>query len=272
MAQSIPSEEMLDQLVAMAASAPVPLAEMSMEEIARGLGMTRMTLYRRAGTREDIVAALRTRGIDARRQPDVYERVIDATARLLREQSLATITLEQIADAANCSLPALYARFGNRPGVLRAVIERYSPLLPMLEAIAINLESPTVDLRRDIRLLYATLFRQVEREWQVIRSFLAELLRDPDSEVGHAVRDWYVPQVQGALIPLFQRHMDEGTMRRLPMPIVVPLLAAPLGAHVAIRRYVEHETDFPLTDPEATIDIFTDIFCRAVGTAETHRA
>ncbi len=268
MARAKPTEELLDQLVAMSATAPVPLAEMSMEDIARRLGMTRMTLYRRAGTRDDIVAALRARGIDARRQPDVHERVIEATARLLREQPIALLTLEHIADAANCSLPAIYARFGNRDGVLRAVIERHSPLLPMLETIAINLESPSVDLRRDIRSLYATLFRQVEREWRVIRSFLAELLRDPDSEVGQAVRDWYVPQVRDALVPLFQRHIDQGTMRPLPMPIVVPMFAAPMGAHVGIRGYIELETEFPLTDPQTTIDIFTDMFCRAVGADE----
>ena len=272
MAGTTPPEDLLDQLVAMAASTPVPLAEMSMDEIARRLGITRMTLYRRAGTRDAIVAALRARGVDARRQPDVYERVIVATANLLREESIAALTLERIAEEANCSLPAIYARFGNREGVLKAVIERYSPLLPMREAVASNLEMSVVDLRHDIRHLYTTLYRTLEREWGVIRSFLAELLRDPGSEVGRAVRDWYAPQVQEILVPLLQRHIAHGTIRPLPLPIIVSILAAPMGAHIGTRAYIERETPYPLPDPQATIEIYTDMFCRAVGTEAAGRS
>jgi AcrR family transcriptional regulator len=259
-------DALLDRIAAMADTSAVPLAEMSMDAIASGLGMTRMTLYRRAGTRDAIVAALRARGVDARRQPDVYERVIVATARLLREQPIAALTLEQIADAANCSLPAIYARFGSRQGVLKAVIERHSPLLPMREAVATNLEAPTADLRHDIRHMYETLYRQLDREWRVIRSFIAEVTRDPDSEVGQAVRDWYVPQVRDILLPLIQRHIDEGMIRPIPIPLIVSFFAAPMGLHVGTRGYVQRETGFELPDAESVIDLFTDMFCRAVGT------
>jgi AcrR family transcriptional regulator len=258
--------QLLDRLEALALNSETPVAEMSMEEIATGLGMTRMTLYRKAGTRDDIVMALAARGIDARRQPDVYERVVEATARLLRAMPIAGLTLEQIAEEAACSLPAIYARFGNRQGVLKAVVDRHSPLVPMKAVIASNLEEETPDLRHDVRLLYATLFTQLEREWLVMRSFIAELLRDPDSEVGLAVRDWYVPQVESALIPLIQKHMTHGTMRELPVPLVVVELAAPMGVHMAMRGFIREKYGMGLPDPESTIDLFTDMFCRAVGT------
>lgn len=258
--------QLLEQLSQLAAASPVPLADLSMEEMASALGMTRMTLYRKAGTRAQIVQALGEHGIDARRQPDVFDRVVVATATLLRERPIADMTLETIASHADCSLPALYARFGGREGVLKAVIERHSPLHPMKRVITTEMESETPDLRHDVKLLYRTVFTTLSREWPVVRSFLAELLRNPQSEVGHAVRDWYVPQASVTLLPLIEKHMEQGTMRRLPVPIVVQWLAAPMGLHVASRGFITNETELELPDIDTTIDLFTEMFCRAVGT------
>lgn len=263
-------QQILEQLTGIASESSVPIAEMTMEQMAAALGMTRMTLYRKAGTREQIVAALNDRGIVASRQQDVFERVIASTAALLREQPIAGLTLEQISNHAGCSLPALYARFNNREGVLKAVIERHSPLVPMQELVATGLNRDDTDLRHDVRLLYRTLITHLQKEWPVMRSFLAELLSDPGSEVGTAVREWYVPQAREAIFPVIARHMERGTMRRLPIAIVFQALAAPIGVHVASRSFVVNELGLDLPDIEGTIEVFTDMFCRAVEAEDPH--
>ncbi|HYH12098.1 MAG TPA: TetR family transcriptional regulator, partial [Thermomicrobiales bacterium] len=211
---------LLKTIADLAKTNPVPLAELSMDDLASRLGVTRMTLYRRAGTRQEILAALEEMGIDTRERPDVFERVVLATAALLRERPLADLTLETIAGEAGCSLPALYARFGGRQGVLRAVIERYSPLLPVRNVVASEVDEST-SLRHDVRLLYGTVFEKMRGEALVMRSLVAELLRDPESEVAEAFREWYLPQLTSVLIPIFTRHMEGGSMRRLPIPIAV---------------------------------------------------
>jgi AcrR family transcriptional regulator len=258
--------DLFDQLRHLVATSPEPVASLSMEQIASRLGMTRMTLYRKAGSRQDIVDALRAVGIDARRQPDVYERAVEATARLLREQPIADVTLERIAGAAGCSLPSLYARFGNREGILKAVIERYSPLIPVREAIASEVTREPADLRHDVRLLYGTVLPRVLQEWPIIRSLLAEVLRDPGSDVGRAFREWYLPQVTAVLIPMFTRHIERGAIRPIPIPILVQMLIGPMGLHGATRPVLVNEFGFDLPNLDDTVELFTDMFCRAVGT------
>lgn len=260
--------DLLEHLKHLASVSPVPLAGMSMEEIARALGITRMTLYRKAGTRAQIVSALRGVGIDARGQPDVVERVVMATVELLRTRPIAELTLELIADHAQCSLPAIHARFGGRQGVLKAVVERHSPLFPVKHVITNEMDGEQIDLRHDIRLLYRTLFTHLTREWCVLRSFMAEVLRDPDSEVALALRNWYLPQVTAVLVPLIRKHLDHGTIRRLPVPIIIQMLAAPMGLHVASRDMVISEMGFELPDANTTIEIFTDLFCRSLAPEE----
>ena len=265
-------QELLNRLKGIAESSSVPLAEMSMDTLAAELGMTRMTLYRKAGPRQRIVEALDAIGIDARRHPDVHDRVVQATAELLRVQPLADITLETIATRARCSLPALYARFGNREGVLKAVIERYSPLLPVREASAVAMQSDSVDLRRDIRMLYGTVLPRVLEEWPMLRSLIAEVLRNPGSDVGRAFREWYLPQITAVLVPLFSRHLEHGTVRPLPLPVLVQMLIGPVALHGASRAIVTNELGIELPDVNETIDMFTDLFCRAVGTSAPSKA
>lgn len=261
-------DDLLEQLHDLAMRSTTPLAEMSMEAIARDLGMTRMTLYRKAGTRDQLVAALGEVGINAARLPDVHERVVSATVDLLRERPIGELTLDLMASRAHCSLPAIHARFGGRQGVLKAVIERHSPLFTVKEIVEREMGSDPVDLRHDIFLLYATLFGKLSREWPVLRAFIAEVLRDPESEVVTAFRDWYLPQARAVIVPLFERHMEHETMRRLPVPMVAQLLVAPMALHVASRDVLRNQLGFDLPDPEATIEIFTDMFCRAVGTED----
>lgn len=259
---------LLEQMRGLADKSATPLAEMSMEDIAGLLGMTRMTLYRRGGTREQIVNALQEVGVDARRQPDVYERVVTTTSELLRERPIVELTLELIASRAGCSVPAIHARFGGRQGVLIAVIERHSPLFPMRKLISteLDVEREKVDLHDDIHLLYGTLFPQVRREWKILRSFIAEVLRDPGSDVGEALRNWYLPQVSEVLVPLIRKHVEHGTMRDLPVPIIVQYLVAPVALHVASREVVIESLGIDLPGPDATVDLFTEMFCRAAGT------
>src|SRR5680860_543720 len=139
MAESGFEHGLLARLRDLAGSSATPLAAMSMNEIASALGMTRMTLYRKAGTRDQIVTALQGIGIDARRQPDVHERVVTATTALLRDRPIVELTLDLIASEAGCSVPAIHARFGGRQGVLIAVIERHSPLFTMKQLASTEL-------------------------------------------------------------------------------------------------------------------------------------
>ena len=224
-----------------------------------------MTLYRKAGSREAIVAALAQEGIDLRRAPLVRERVVSAVAELLQERPLAEITLEAVAARASCSLPAIYDQFGGRQGVLKAVFEQYSPLPSVERLVATGGLSTEPDLRHDVRALYGAVFDQVVPRWPVLRGFIAEVLRDPGSEVGQLFREWYVPRALATVRPMLDRHMARGAFRHIPPVLIVQAFVGPMLLHVASRRLLPEEFGIEPPDRDTTIETFTDIFCRAVG-------
>jgi AcrR family transcriptional regulator len=258
--------ELLAKLTSLAQHSSVPLSEMSMDRIAGSLGMTRMTLYRNGGPRANIIAALREHGIDAARPPAVADRVLDAVVNLLREKPLAGITMEIIADRAACSVPAIYDRFGSRQGVLIGLLERHSPLVPLRREFADVMDQPSRGLRHDVYRIYSAVFHSMKDEWPMVRSFIAELLAGPDTDMAKVVRDWYLPQVMNIVVPIFSGHSARGNIRNLPLPIVFQFLIGPMGLHIASRQYLIEHQNFDMPGPEETIDVLTDAFCRAVGT------
>lgn len=265
-------QDTLHRLADLARTGDTPLADRSMDDIARALGITRMTLYRRAGSRQNIVERLAELGIDTSGEPGTRERVIEATGDLLRERPLAELTLEVVAERARCSLPAIYAQFGNRQGVLKATFERYSPL-PVVERLMTSGEvSPDTSLRHDVRAIYGAVFDQVAPRWPVLRAFIAEVLRDPGSDVGSLFREWYLPRVTEIIAPTLRRHAERGALRPLPTLLIAQEFVGPLMLHVATRAFLQDYIGLEPPDRDTTIDTLTDMFCRAVAADPTEGA
>ncbi|HEX2285668.1 MAG TPA: TetR family transcriptional regulator, partial [Mycobacterium sp.] len=121
--------------------ANVPLAT-----IAQAAGMSRSTLVRRLnGSRQSLDEAVRAAGVDPGGRP-VRVRAIEAGAWLVSERGLANVTLESVADAANCSVHSLYAIFGSRDELFAAIYEQYSPFKDVLRLSA----DPSADLERTV--------------------------------------------------------------------------------------------------------------------------
>ena len=53
--------------------------------------------------------------------------------------------------------------------------------------------------------------------------------------------------------------------RDLPLPVLIPLLIAPISVHLLARKHLA-AAGVPVPDREAVIQTMTDAFCRAVGT------
>jgi AcrR family transcriptional regulator len=258
-------EDTLRRLAELARSPDIPIAERSTDDIARALGITRMTLYRRAGSRRNIVERLAELGIDATGEPLVRERVIEATGALLRERPLAEVTLEAIAERARCSLPAIYGQFGGRQGVLMATFERHSPL-PVVERLVASGELDAgADLREEVRALYVAIFDQVAPRWPVLRAFVAEVLRDPESEVGALFREWYLPRALETIMPTLRRHLDRGAFRPLPPLLIAQEFIGPMLLHLASRAIMRDSFGIEPPARDTSIDALTDMFCRAVA-------
>jgi AcrR family transcriptional regulator len=137
------------------------LAEVTLRDIALEAGISRSTLVRRlGGSRQALDEALSAAGFELRGRKPVKERAIEVTGTLISTQGLGMVTFERVAAAAECSVPSLYATFGGRDELLRAVFERYSSTVDV-EALLATAQGDLEDtVRRLTRLMVDTLERE----------------------------------------------------------------------------------------------------------------
>ena len=235
------------------------VADVPLATIAQAAGMSRSTLVRRLkGSRQALDEAVRSTGVDPGGRP-VRVRAIEAGGRLVSDRGLATVTLEAVAEAADCSVHSLYAIFGTRDELFAAIYERYSPLRDVLRLSA----DPSAPLDHTVAEFYRTVAATLTREPRVAAAMLSDLLGNPR---GIAARIFarYFPRVRASLGGWLEAQVRAGRVRDIPVPLLMQQLLGPLLAHVLMRPALGQEVDL-----DQACAAFTDGFLRAV-TAPTH--
>jgi AcrR family transcriptional regulator len=264
------SDEMVavgDDLVAAALRAGRALgkdvADVPVIAIAREAGISRSTLIRRlGGTRAALDAAVRAAGVDPGGQVPVRTRALDAAAELIDASGLAAVTLEAIAARAQCSVHSMYAVFGGRDELLRALFERHSPLLEIEDFF----HSDHGDLPIMVRRLYELITHTLNREPRVASALLAEALARPDSPAIQNLLGHNAPRLLASLGAWLTSEISAGRIRDMPLPLLIQQLIAPVAVHMLIRPAVPHLPGLELPDLDTVCDTFTDAFVRAVAT------
>jgi AcrR family transcriptional regulator len=231
------------------------VADVPLAAIAQAAGMSRSTLVRRLnGSRQVLDEAVQAAGIDPGGRP-VRVRAIEAGAWLISERGLANVTLEAVADAANCSVHSLYAIFGTRDELFAAIYERYSPFHDVLRLGA----DPSAPLEQTVAAFYRNTAATLTREPRVAAAMLSDLLGNPR---GIAARIFarYFPRVRATLGSYLAGQVRSGRIRDLPVPLLMQQLMGPLLAHVLMRPAIAEEVDL-----ERACSVFTTTFLRAVS-------
>jgi AcrR family transcriptional regulator len=232
------------------------VADVPLAAIAQAAGMSRSTLVRRLnGSRRALDEAVRAAGVDPGGRP-VRERAIEAGAELISQHGLATVTLDDVARAAECSVHSLYAIFGTRDELFAAIYERYSPFNDVLRLSA----DPSSDLEQTVADLYRTTGAILTREPRVAAAMLSDMLGNPR---GAAARVFarYFPRVRAALGGWLRAQVRAGRVRDIPVPLLMQQLIGPMVAHVLMRPAIGAEVDL-----ERACEEFTANFLRAVST------
>jgi AcrR family transcriptional regulator len=206
-------------------------------------------------------------GSSARGRPRSEARTADmlwAAAQLFARQGVAATTTREVAAAAQTTERTLFKHFGNKEGLVRAVLEEavLSHLAP--ESLQ-GLSAAIANFGGDLQAWHAALLRARLRALaagpELTRLLLAELLRDP------AVRARFGAGWQDAawrpLVALFARLQEEGRLR------------ADLGAPVLVRQFLALNLGFLLGrvllapelawDDEAEIAAITQVFAAGAG-------
>jgi AcrR family transcriptional regulator len=239
------------------------VADVPVIAIAREAGVSRSTLIRRlGGSRAALDSAVRDAGVDPGGQPPVRTRALDAAADLIGTQGLAAATLEAIAARTPCSVHSLYAAFGGRNELIRAVFERHSPLLDIEDLFGTDQD----DLRTTVRRLYGLITDTLNREPRVAPAVLAEALARPDSPAVQNLLGQNTPRLLATLGAWLTSEVQTGRIRDIPLLLLMQLLIAPVSVHMLLRSTVPQLPSMELPDLDTTCDTFTEAFLRAVAT------
>lgn len=236
-----------------------PVAEVPLSTLAETAGISRSTLLRRlGGSRRTLDEAVRKTGVDPGGQP-VRERAIEAGARLISERGLASVTLESVAGAAQCSMPSLHAIFGTRDRLFAAIYERYSPLSDLVGLFT----GPTAGLEDTVADFYRTMAAALTREPGVAPAMFADLLANPNGPAAGIFAD-YFPRAISAVGGWLQRQVDARRIRDIPIPLLMEQLIGPVVTHVLLRPATLHQ-GWQMPDLEQVCAAFTTMFLNAVA-------
>jgi len=239
------------------------VADVPLIAIAREAGMSRSTLIRRLhGSRQPLDDAVRAAGVEPGGRPPVRERAIHAAAALISDRGLATVTLEAVAAQANCSVHSLYAAFGARDELLRAVFDRYAPILDLDAAVS----HPNADLAQTVHRIYRLVAEAFSREPRVAPAMLAELLARPTGVAGQALAQYTAPHMLAGVGQWLTTEIAAGRIRDLPLPLLIHQLLAPIGVHTLVRPAIRTIPEVELPELDEACTVFADAFLRAVAT------
>lgn len=259
------SPELVAAAIHAAARCGKDVADVPLTTIAQSAGVSRSTLLRRlGGTRRALDEAVRAAGVDPGGRP-VRVRAVEAGARLVSAKGPATVTLEAVAAAADCSVPSLYAVFGTRDELFAAIYEQYSPLRDLMQLCA----DPTADLEQTVADFYRTTFDSLTREPRVATAMLADLLGNPHGPTAQIFAR-YFPQALSSVGGWLEAQVQAGGIRDIPVPLLLQQLMGPLLAHLLMRNALPGAAD-QAAELERACSVFTSGFLRAVGAPGRYR-
>ncbi|MDL4818617.1 TetR family transcriptional regulator [Actinomadura opuntiae] len=260
-------QEIIEATLRAAADRGVSVAEVTLRDIALEAGLSRSTLVRRlGGTRNALDEALLAAGVELGGRKPVRERAIEVTGTMISTQGLGRVTFERVAAAAECSVPSLYTTFGSRDELLRAVFERYSPILDVEAFLA----SSRGDLEDTVRRLTRLMVDTLEREPRVLPTLLAEVFARPGDESVHMVFQNLTPRLLAGLGAWLAEEAAAGRIRDLPPLLLTQLMVGPIFLHFLLRpvtSQVVPAADLPNKDE--AIEAFAQAFLRAVALPPT---
>ena len=121
----------------------------TMAEVAKAANISRATLYRTIGSKNQLLQKLSQHHGVEWDQTDTRTRILQATRRVCGRYGLFRPSLEQIAQEAGVGVATVYRTFGDRETLLREFIQTHSPQLPTDElALSGELEADLIQLVR----------------------------------------------------------------------------------------------------------------------------
>lgn len=245
---------MSDRLTAVLHTAAALLAEggpdtLTMDRLAEDTGLSRATLYRLVGNREQLLARL---GRDD--TGDTRQRILAAARKVFAAVGLDGATVEGIAREAGVGAVTVYRQFGSKEGLITAFADEMAPRRAAREA-AVPTDDPHADL---LRVAHAALLALTE-DADLLRVVLGEACRNSP----------FVPLLQHpttraseTVTALLAAHMAAGRLRPEDPALSARTFVGMVFAHGLLGPLFDRA---PPPDPAATAAHVVGIFLDGLG-------
>ena len=218
------------QRIASAATRLLLHGRPTVEEIAAAAGVSRATFYRAYPSREALL-----RQLDVEPDPGARERVLEAALPLLAGSAgLASLSMDELADAAGVSRATVYRLYPGKAALFEAVVRAYSPLEPIRRTLQERAAEPPEVV---IPALARTVAETMEPRLGIIAPlFFQAIGGEPD---GEPVRDWVLGSVLREVVAYVAGAMAAGRLRPANPLLALQSLMGPIFFHLVTRRAVE---------------------------------
>jgi AcrR family transcriptional regulator len=211
--------------------------------IASRAGVSRATFYRHFGSR---AALLSTVAHEPR--PSARRRILTAASEMLLRTSLADLSMDELARAADVSRGTLYRIFPGKSALLEGLIEAYSPF----EAIrAIVAEHPDDPPDVVLPLVARAVVGIAGERLGLLRAVFHEVTAGSDMAVS-GLRPVFATTL-GALSEYVVGQMAAGRIRRMHPLLAMQTFVGPIFFHLMTRPTVEGLVPLPMS-PAAAVD------------------
>ncbi|ATB33472.1 hypothetical protein MEBOL_006970 [Melittangium boletus DSM 14713] len=231
-----------------------------MDDLAREAGLSRATLYRQAGSRDTVLAALSEQGVDVGRRSDVRERILAACRPVFTRAGFDAATLEEVASEAGVGPATVYRQFGDKDGLIRAFAEHIGPRRAIHEVVL----TPSGDVRADLERVATAAIRRVVEDVDLLRLGLLERLRG-GTWAEHLKASPF--RVHRSLTQLLEFYAASGTLeskdpQRMARVFIGMLFSS--FAELMLERG-------PPPDPEDTARFITHVFLEGLASADRRK-
>jgi AcrR family transcriptional regulator len=184
---------------------------------------------------------------------DTAERIIEAALQLVSEKGYTAATTKAIADLAGVNEVTIFRHFGNKRGVLKAVIEQFSYVPLLQEEITNNV---TWDLETDLLNFSLKHFNFLMSIKDFVMIGFREAMQFPEINEEIAINPLHI---KNELIRYFQEMHERGKIREVDFEAAaLSLIAVNFGHFVSRSRLESFVSDIPTEDLlKTSVSIFS---------------
>jgi AcrR family transcriptional regulator len=205
-----------------------------MDELAHAAGVSRATVYRLFGSRDEL---LREAGLQP--DPGSRERVLAAALELVGRDGLARLSMDELATAAGLSRASLYRLFPGKPALFRELVRVYSPMETVVGVLERWWDRPPEEVMPE---LARQAVGMLQGRVGMVRTILFEILGvSPDSLEG---ADWAFSRGVMTLAGYIAEQMQHGRLRMMHPVVALTGFIGPILFHLLSRPLLERELGY----------------------------